>query len=101
MQLQDIEKMRQQEGIEDPELCAQIARLKRGAFVNLTILAGPAEEWGETVRVRITSIRGDSFRGKLASRPRACTSAGLEIGAPINFRRGHIHSLSRGPAIRK
>jgi len=53
------------------------------------------------VRVRITSIRGDSFRGKLASRPRACTSAGLEIGAPINFRRGHIHSLSRGPAIRK
>ena len=101
MQLQDIEKMRRQEGIEDPELGDQIAQLKRGDFVKLTVLSGPESEWGETLRVRITSIRGDVFRGKLASRPSAAAFANLELGSSIVFRRGHIHSLSRGPALRK
>ena len=74
---------------------------KRGDFVKRTVVVGPDSEWGETLRVRITSIRGEVFRGKLASRPSAAAFANLELGSSIVFRRGHIHSLSRGPALRK
>jgi hypothetical protein len=94
MLIQDIEEMRRQEGIEDPELRAQIGKLKRGDFVKLTFLAGPHAIAGETLRVRITSIRTGRFRGKLASRPISPGLADLAADASIAFTASHIHSLS-------
>ena len=90
--IQDIEEMRRQEGIDDAELRVGIRALRAGDFVKVTLLTG-AESF-ETLKVRITSIRGSTFRGKLAKRP---TSACLKklAAAPVVFTTAHIHSLLR------
>ena len=51
---------------------------------------------GETLLVRITSIRGGAFRGKLASRPTSAGLSGLRVGRALAFTGSHIHSLARG-----
>lgn len=94
MQIQDIEELRRQEGIDDPELRQQIRGLKRGDFVKLTLLSDPHSAAGETLRVRITSIRGGIFRGKLAGRAVSVNLSEYEAGTPIVFTAAHIHSLS-------
>jgi hypothetical protein len=91
VQLENIEEMRRQEGIDDFELRMEIRELKAGDFVKVTFVA--SSKSFETVLVRVTSIRGSAFRGKLVKRP---TSAGLRrltAGASVSFTTAHIHSL--------
>ena len=94
MQIENIEEMRRRQGIKDVELHENFGRLRPGDFVKVTFLSGPASF--ETLSVRITSIRGTAFRGKLASRPLSTGLARLHVGSPISFCAAHIHSISGG-----
>jgi len=86
IELQDIEDMRRREGIDDVELRLGIRALKVGDFVKVTPLTGVNSL--QTVVVRITSIRGSAFRGKLAKGRSARRSQ-----ASLAFTTAHIHSL--------
>jgi len=91
--IQDIEEMRRREGIDDVELRAAINRLKIGDFVKLTFLSGTSSV--ETTLVRITSVRGDCFRGTVE---RERTSLGLarrRTMASVDFTSAHIHSIGK------
>src|SRR5262245_54276803 len=92
IEIENIEEMRLQVGIDDVELREEIRTLKVGTFVRLTLLTGP-KSCGETLLVQITAIRGSSFHGKLASRPTSACLSDLLAGSPIAFTRAHIHSL--------
>jgi hypothetical protein len=94
--IENIEEMRRREGIEDVGLREEIDGLRVGDFVKLTFLTGTRPPAGETLLVRITRIRGDSFRGKLASRPAYRGLSGLRVGTPVVFTAAHIHSLPKG-----
>lgn len=94
-QIQDIEAMRRRAGIDDVELRQAIRGLRPGALVKVTLLAGTPGAAGEILLVRITSIRGDAFRGKLASRPTSSGLSGLRPGRALAFTGSHIHSLPR------
>jgi hypothetical protein len=100
VEIQNIEDMRRRAGIEDVELRQAIRGLRVGAFVKLTLLAGAEGTAGETVLVRITSIRGDVFRGKLADRPTSAGLSGLRVGLALAFTGSHIHSLPTGRVTR-
>jgi hypothetical protein len=93
IEIEDIEEKRRQEGIDDVELREQIRGLQVGDLVKLTFLAGP--QAFETLLVRITSIRGSAFRGKLANGPTAARLSRLRVGSPVAFSTAHIHSLPR------
>jgi hypothetical protein len=90
--LENIEELRREQGIDDVDLRMEIRTLKVGDFVKLTFLTGTAAF--ETLSVRITSIRGSAFRGKLVKRPHSSGLSDLQ-GAPILFTTAHIHSLIR------
>jgi len=91
VELENIEEMRRVEGIDDVDLRVEIRGLKVGHFVKLTFLTGTTSF--ETLSVRITSIRGSAFRGKLFDRPTSAVLSKLKAGAPIAFSTAHIHSL--------
>ena len=93
--LENIEAMRRREGIEDVELRHEIRALTRGDVVRLTFLTGKDQTRAETLLVRITSIRGCSFRGKLVSAPSSRTRD-LRPGKSVIFTTDHIHSLLKG-----
>jgi hypothetical protein len=93
IELENIEEMRRQEGIDDIELRQEIHRLEIGDLVKLTLLA--SNKSFETLCVRITRIRGTAFRGKLASKP-ACAGLCLQAGAAVSFTAAHIHSIPKG-----
>jgi hypothetical protein len=100
VEIENIEAVRYSEGIDDVELREAIRGLAVGDIVNLTFLIGrPAR--GETLSVRITDIKGPTFRGMLARRPVQAGLSGLRTGAVIDFTAGHIHSLPRGGASRE
>lgn len=90
IELQDIEEMRRQEGIDDIELRLGIRTLKVGDSVKVTVLKG--KDSFETVAVRITSIRGSAFRGKMTKRSRR------PGGIPLVFTTSHIHSIPKQEA---
>ena len=94
MEIENIEEMRLREGIDDVELREEIRRLSVGDLVNLTLLGG-AKSAGENGVIRITSIRGNAFRGKLVNRLTSPGLAGVPIGTLVVFTAGHIHSLPR------
>jgi hypothetical protein len=95
--LENIEEMRRRQGIEDVELRQKIRGLSSGDFVRLTFLTGKGEPRAETLVVRITSVRGCTFRGKLASASSAKTRT-LRPGTTVVFTTDHIHSLVKeGP----
>jgi len=93
VEFENIEEMRRQEGIDDVELRMEIRGLKAGDLVRLTLLAGTASF--ETLLVRITSIRGSAFRGKLVKKPAALGLRKLGAGAAVTFTTAHIHSLQK------
>jgi hypothetical protein len=95
VEIENIEEMRSQQGIEDLELRKEIGALRIGNCVNLTLLTGKAALAGETVLVRITQIKGRAFRGKLAARPVSTGLANLKVGSRVAFTTAHIHSLPR------
>jgi hypothetical protein len=93
VQIENIEEMRFQEGIDDTELRREIRELKVGDMVKLTFLTGATSF--ETVLVRITSIRDSAFRGKLARRPTAAGLSQLRVGESVAFTAAHIHSIPK------
>jgi hypothetical protein len=93
VEIENIEEMRRREGIEDVELREEIRRLRAGAFIKLTLLAGTKSF--ETLLVRITRIRGSVFHGKLASRPTCTGLSNLSVGSPVVFNAAHIHSVQK------
>jgi hypothetical protein len=97
--IENIEEMRRREGIEDVELRKAIRGLAVGDSVKLTFLTGVTPNSGETLRVRITRIEGEAFRGKLSSSPVSVTLANLQAGSAIAFNAAHIHSLVKGEPI--
>lgn len=97
--IEDIEELRRSEGIEDVELRQAIRKLGIGDFVKVTLVASPTSF--ETLRVRITSIRGAAFRGKLARQPITPGLTQLHVGFPLVFTTTHIHSLERAPTLKK
>ena len=69
----------------------EIRTLKAGDFVNLTFMT--SKKSCELLIVRITSIRGSAFRGKLVDGPTATRLKTLGPGTPVVFTTAHIHSL--------
>jgi hypothetical protein len=96
IEIENIEELRRLEGIDDVELREEIHGLAIGDRVKLTLLPGPGSPVSETVLVRITSIRGAAFRGKLVSRPASAGLAHLRAGWPLAFTAAHIHSIPKG-----
>jgi hypothetical protein len=99
IQIENIEEMRRREGIDDVELRAEIRGLRVGDLVRVTLTTGAKSV--ETLLVRITSIRGAEYRGKLADRPASAGLSKLRAGSPLAFTRAHIHSLPRGQPARR
>jgi hypothetical protein len=93
--IENIEELRRREGVEDVELGRQIRDLAAGDLVNLTFLCGTRTFPGEVLSVRITSIKGDAFRGKLASKPASAGLTELRPGAVLTFTAANIHSVVR------
>ena len=94
LQMEDIETMRRECGIHDVQLRRDIRALDKGDLVRITFLTGLVRFPGETLLVRVTSRRGDTFRGKLAEKPRAAELAEFGLGWPVEFHYGQIHSVS-------
>jgi hypothetical protein len=93
VEIEDIEQMRLRAGIDDVELRSEIRGLHVGDVVKLTFLTGTTTF--ETLPVRITSISGSAFRGKLADSPATPALSTLRVGSPVAFDAAHIHSLMK------
>ena len=96
VEIENIEERRREVGIDDVVLREDIRGLAIGDLVRLTLLTDTASFAGETVLVRITSIRGPAFRGKLVGKPTSISLSRLGVGSPVAFTAAHIHSLARG-----
>jgi hypothetical protein len=94
VEIQNIEDMRRHAGIDDIKLREAICGLRVGALVKVTLLVGAPNSYGETLLVRITSIRGDTFRGKLVTSPTAASLSAVRAGFVLTFTRSHIHFLA-------
>ncbi len=87
VEIEDIEQMRLEQGINDVELRAEIRRLSVGDVVRLTFRASAHS--AQTVPVRITRIRQEmTFRGKLTQR-----ALKVPPGTTVEFTRTHVHSV--------
>jgi len=101
--IEDIAGRRRREGIDDPDLDADVRMLAVGDLVRLTLRAEQAPV-GETVVVRVTEVGGTAggspaeFRGVLAGKPASKALGTLGAGFEFAFTADHIHSL---PAARK
>jgi hypothetical protein len=93
VEIQNIEQMRQREGIDDVELREEVRRLRVGDQVKLTFLTGTRT--CETLPVRITRIRGTTFRGALVVEPASAALSELRVGSPVVFTWTHIHSIQK------
>jgi len=96
VEIEDIEALRQQVGIDDVELREAVRGLGPGDVVRLTLVTAVAPAARETVRVRITGGRGPEFLGRLADSPTSPGLAALRIGTRVTFRAAHIHSVAKG-----
>jgi hypothetical protein len=93
--LENIQELRWRQGIEDVELHAEIHNLRVGDGVKLTFRTATPSFAGETLMVRITSISGDTFRGKLAKDPASIGLSKLRVGSLVRFSTAHIHSIPK------
>jgi hypothetical protein len=91
IEIENIEELRHDEGIDDIELRASIRELRVGDLIKLTLLAANAA--AETLLVRVTRIRGLAFTGTLTRKPLSRCLAELDIGQEIAFNSAHIHSI--------
>jgi hypothetical protein len=86
IEIENIEEMRRQQGIDDVELAEAIRRLKVGDVVRLTFLTRVHSF--ETTPVRITRISGIAFCGIVQSTSR------VRRGKVVEFTIAHIHSVA-------
>jgi hypothetical protein len=95
VEIEDIQQLRWKQGIEDLQLRAEISGLQVGDSVNLTFRADKESIAGETLLVRITSIKGSVLRGKLAAKPARIGLSNLRVGSLVRFTATHIHSIAK------
>ncbi len=100
LEIEDIEELRTMEGIDDVELRDEIRGLRAGDFVKLTFRTETQPFARETLSVRITSIRGRAFRGKLTQGPTLIGLPELRAGSLVRFTAAHIHSIAKKQATR-
>src|SRR5262245_18627263 len=93
IEIENIEERRREVGIDDAELREQIRRLAVGDCVLLTLLKPTRVFADQTLRVRITSIRGSSLRGKVVGKPARAGSSRPPPGTQLAFTTAHIHSI--------
>jgi hypothetical protein len=91
IEIENIERLRHDEGIDDVELRTGIRALRVGDLVRLTLLAGRSA--AEAILVQLTRIRGLEFRGKLVTKPLSRSLSELEVGQALAFGSAHIHSI--------
>jgi len=99
VELENIEERRREAGIDDAELREQIRRLAVGDFVLLTLLNPTRVFTDQTLRVRITSIRGASLRGTVVGKPARAGSPRPRHGAQLAFTTAHIHSVPESTPV--
>jgi hypothetical protein len=92
VQIENIEEMRRQAGIDDVKLRQAVRGLRVGSVVRLTLLTGKPGA-GETLPVRVTQINGRSLQGTLACRPASAGLAALRAGSRVAFTADHVHSI--------
>ncbi len=95
IEIENIESLRLQQGIDDVELREAVRRLRSGDLVRLTLLAAAGLPASETVVVRITRVRKRAFRGELVKPPTSSCFAGLRAGFAVAFAAVHVHSIPR------
>ena len=83
LMIEDIEAMRRHAGIDDVALREEIRALRAGDFVKLSLVTPNGR--CETLRVRITSIKGSTIRGRVASVPAPAARTRVRRGALISF----------------
>jgi hypothetical protein len=93
LDLEDIDSMRLQLGVDDVELRDRIRQLVAGDCVRLTFLS--TIKGNHTLMVRITSMKNGAFRGRLLHVPVKMVPDGLRVGILIPFAAEHIHSIVR------
>ena len=96
VQFENIEEMRRSAGIDDVELREAIRRLQVGDSVKLTLSVSGSFP-GEPVIIRITSIKGNVFRGKLVQVSRAARRVNVTPQSVLTFSSEHIHSIPARP----
>jgi hypothetical protein len=94
VEIENIEEMRRQQGIDDVELRQEIRELRVGDVVRLTVSTGTPFAM-QTLLVRITRISGLDFRGKVTTGPTGAAAASLRVGAALAFTADHIHSIAK------
>jgi hypothetical protein len=99
IEIENIEELRLQEGIDDVELRTEIQRLGLRCLVNLTFVGGAHSS--ETLTVQITKIDGACFRGKLVEKPKTTGLSQLVPGSVIAFCRDQIHSICKQSKARE
>jgi hypothetical protein len=93
VEIENIDEMRRQAGVDDVELRDEIRGLHAGDTVKVTLRSATHPATAETLPVRITFARGGAFRGELARRPASASLAVLQAGSPLTFTASHIHSI--------
>lgn len=91
--LEDIDSMRLQLGVDDVDLRDRIKQLVVGDCVRLTFLS--TIKGNHTLMVRITSAKNGAFRGRLLQVPVKMAPSALRVGILIPFAAEHIHSIVR------
>jgi hypothetical protein len=101
VEIENIEELRRLAGIDDAELHQEIRTLRPGDQVRLTFLVDGKAPASATVVVRVVSIRGGIFHGKLETRPTVVGSVGLNVNSSVTFNKDQIHSIVRRKAAQK
>jgi hypothetical protein len=93
VEIENIEEMRLERGIDDVELRQEIRGLDVGDQVRITLLTDWPLRSAETLRVRITRICGSRFHGTLSSWPVSPGLSALRADSALVFHACHIHSV--------
>jgi hypothetical protein len=97
LEIENIEALRRHEGIEDTELHEQVRHLRVGSCVKLTLVAVDRPGSGGPILVRITSIKGEAFRGRVVCAAGAVRLPASVLGSLVAFTEDHIHSVPKAP----
>jgi hypothetical protein len=98
IRIENIEEMRDHQGIDDEELRRAIKGLRVGDFVKVTFVPSGCNSAGETLFLRVTKIDGDRLVGKLDEEPTLPGLSGLQVGSSVAFQKVHIHSVPKRPS---
>ncbi len=93
-EIEDIDGMRRRAGIVDAALWTAIRALRFGDHVRLTFLGSAGSHAAETVRVRITRVRGNEYHGKVIDQPASPGLSNLHAGSAVAFAASQIHSVA-------